>query len=200
MKRVMLTYNQNGTSRGIASIVFSKPDTAAKAAKELNGLLVDGKPMKVFPLFVQGEGGTRLIWADRGDCRCFACAWCSRAEASDGACCVSAFFLRECVLRADLNSGQAKTQPKPATAAKTSRRSRRGARRGGRVSNRPKPKSAQELDAEMDDYFDTNENAPAEGNAAVNGQAQPATNGGGEDVGMAEISVSPTRNVDYEQD
>jgi THO complex subunit 4 len=43
----MLTYNQNGTSRGIASIVFSKPDTAAKAAKELNGLLVDGRPMKV---------------------------------------------------------------------------------------------------------------------------------------------------------
>ncbi|KAJ0378646.1 hypothetical protein COL922a_014063 [Colletotrichum nupharicola] len=43
----MLTYNQNGTSRGIASIVFSKRDTAAKAAKELNGLLVDGRPMKI---------------------------------------------------------------------------------------------------------------------------------------------------------
>ncbi|KAL4887280.1 hypothetical protein BJY04DRAFT_175524 [Aspergillus karnatakaensis] len=47
VKRVMLTYNQNGTSRGIASIVFSKPDTAAKAAKDLNGLLVDGRPMKI---------------------------------------------------------------------------------------------------------------------------------------------------------
>lgn len=43
----MLTYNQNGTSRGIASIVFSNPGTAAKAAKDLNGLLVDGRPMKV---------------------------------------------------------------------------------------------------------------------------------------------------------
>lgn len=43
----MLTYGPNGTSRGIASIIFGKPDTAAKAAKELNGLLVDGKPMKV---------------------------------------------------------------------------------------------------------------------------------------------------------
>lgn len=52
----MLTYNQNGTSRGIASIVFSKPDTAGKAAKELNGLLVDGKPMKVciFSFFFSG--------------------------------------------------------------------------------------------------------------------------------------------------
>lgn len=43
----MLTYNQNGTSRGIASIIFSKPETAGNAAKELNGLLVDGKPMRV---------------------------------------------------------------------------------------------------------------------------------------------------------
>lgn len=43
----MLTYGPNGSSRGIASIIFSKPDTAAKAARELNGLLVDGKPMKV---------------------------------------------------------------------------------------------------------------------------------------------------------
>lgn len=43
----MLTYNQNGTSRGIASIIFSKADTALKAAKELNGLHVDGRPMKV---------------------------------------------------------------------------------------------------------------------------------------------------------
>lgn len=43
----MVTYNQNGTSRGIAAITFTKRDTAAKAAKELNGLLVDGRPMKV---------------------------------------------------------------------------------------------------------------------------------------------------------
>jgi THO complex subunit 4 len=43
----MLTYNQNGTSRGIATIIFGKADTAAKAAKDLNGLLVDGRPMKV---------------------------------------------------------------------------------------------------------------------------------------------------------
>ena len=43
----MLTYNQNGTSRGIASIQFNRADTAAKATKELNGLLVDGRPMKV---------------------------------------------------------------------------------------------------------------------------------------------------------
>lgn len=43
----MLTYNQNGTSRGIASIIFSRPETAIKAAKELNGLLIDKRPIKV---------------------------------------------------------------------------------------------------------------------------------------------------------
>lgn len=39
----------------------------------------------------------------------------------------------------------------------------------------------------MVDYF-SNENAPAQGNAPVNGAAPQATNG--EDTGMAEISVS----------
>ena len=43
----MLTYNQNGTSRGIASITFVRPETAAKAAKDLNGLLIDKRPIKV---------------------------------------------------------------------------------------------------------------------------------------------------------
>ncbi|EEP79856.1 predicted protein [Uncinocarpus reesii 1704] len=43
----MVTYNQNGTSRGIAAITFARPDTAAKAAKELNGLLIDKRPIKI---------------------------------------------------------------------------------------------------------------------------------------------------------
>ncbi|EAS28582.3 RNA binding domain-containing protein [Coccidioides immitis RS] len=47
VKKVMVTYNQNGTSRGIASITFARPDTAAKAAKELNGLLIDKRPIKI---------------------------------------------------------------------------------------------------------------------------------------------------------
>jgi THO complex subunit 4 len=43
---VSLQYNQSGASRGIADIIFSKPDSAAKAAKDLNGMLVDKRPMK----------------------------------------------------------------------------------------------------------------------------------------------------------
>ncbi|KAB8222017.1 hypothetical protein BDV33DRAFT_169749 [Aspergillus novoparasiticus] len=159
VKRVMLTYNQNGTSRGIASIVFSKPDTAAKAAKDLNGLLVDGRPMKI-EVVVDANHAPEVPAAKP---------------------------LGERV-------AQTKSQPKPATASKAADSSRGRGRRGGRRGpapkpNRPKPKTVEELDAEMMDYF-SNENAgTAEGNAPANAAApQPAT--GGEDLGMAEISVS----------
>lgn len=53
VKKVMVTYNQNGTSRGIAAITFVRPDTAAKAAKELNGLLIDKRPIKVHQASLQ---------------------------------------------------------------------------------------------------------------------------------------------------
>jgi THO complex subunit 4 len=43
---VSLQYNQNGQSRGIADIIFLSSDAAAKAAKDLNGMLVDKRPMK----------------------------------------------------------------------------------------------------------------------------------------------------------
>jgi THO complex subunit 4 len=46
VKRVEIRYNQNGTSRGIADISFFKAESATKAAKELNGMLVDKRPMK----------------------------------------------------------------------------------------------------------------------------------------------------------
>ncbi|KAL4920586.1 hypothetical protein BDW62DRAFT_176813 [Aspergillus aurantiobrunneus] len=155
VKRVMLTYNQNGTSRGIASIVFSKPDTAAKAAKDLNGLLVDGRPMKIEVVVDASHAPAVPAPKPLGD-----------------------------------RVAQSKSQPKPATNAKTTnatrgrgRRPRRGARAG-----RPKTKTAEELDAEMVDYFNTpNENgAPTDANAAGAVPQQPAS---GEDLGMAEISV-----------
>lgn len=80
-----------------------------------------------------------------------------------------------------------KAQPKPATAPKAKdtaagKKGVRGRARKGRNPGRGKPKSKEELDAEMLDYF--NENAT--GNAPVNGTVQA---NGGEDLGMAEISV-----------
>lgn len=42
-----LSYGPNSVSRGIANVSFSKPDGASKAFNKLNGLLVDGRPIKV---------------------------------------------------------------------------------------------------------------------------------------------------------
>ena len=99
-------------------------------------------------------------------------------------------------------NSQGKSQPKSAapkpttngTATRGGRVGGRGARRG-RNAGRPKAKTADELDAEMVDYFDANAAngtvATTDAAAAINGAAAPATNG--EEIGMDEISVSVTR-------
>lgn len=82
-----------------------------------------------------------------------------------------------------------KSKPKPATETKAGSTGRRGRRaRGGRNPNRPKRKTVEELDAEMMDYYASAENGGQAAGNAPNG-TQQAT-GGGEDLGMAEISVS----------
>ena len=94
---------------------------------------------------------------------------------------------------------QPKGQPRPATSAKpsTNGAATRGGRvlgrgtRRGRNAGRAKPKTADELDAEMVDYFDVNGTAGADGAATTNGTTQSAANGG-EDLGMDEISVGAT--------
>jgi hypothetical protein len=47
VKKVMLTYGPTGRSRGTATIIFTKPGSAAQAAHELNGVKVDNRAMKV---------------------------------------------------------------------------------------------------------------------------------------------------------
>lgn len=42
-----LSYGPNSQSRGIANIIFHKPDGASVAFNKLNGLLVDNRPIKV---------------------------------------------------------------------------------------------------------------------------------------------------------
>ncbi len=44
---MLLTYGPNGQSRGVATVIFAKHDSAVKAAKDLDGLKVDKRPMKV---------------------------------------------------------------------------------------------------------------------------------------------------------
>ena len=46
-KKVLLNYNKNGRSVGVATIIFSQAQSAAEAAKKLDSVKVDGKPMRV---------------------------------------------------------------------------------------------------------------------------------------------------------
>lgn len=47
VKKAMLTYGPTGRSRGVATIIFSKPGSAAEAASQLNGVKVDNRAMRV---------------------------------------------------------------------------------------------------------------------------------------------------------
>lgn len=173
----MVTYNQRGESRGIATISFFKPEAAAKAANELNGLLVDGKTMKVILNFLSNPAPAHTKQVEVVVDAQHAPAPAPVKTLSD-------------------RVAQPKAQPRPATVTKASAGNAgtrgRGAARGrgarrGRNANRPKPKTAEELDAEMVDYFDGGAGNPAPaGESAANGTT--ATANGGEEMGMDEIS------------
>ncbi|CRL26196.1 Nucleotide-binding, alpha-beta plait [Penicillium camemberti] len=158
VRRVMLTYNQNGTSRGIASIQFVRADTAAKATKELNGLLVDGRPMKIEVVY----------------------------DASHVPAVPAAKPLTERIAQKARPKSAAATKAKETKTPATEKGTRRGkgpARPRGRNAGRGKPKTVEELDAEMVDYFSTDA-PPAEGTAPVNGTVPQAS--ASQDIGMAD--------------
>ncbi|MCJ1324098.1 hypothetical protein MMC10_000760 [Thelotrema lepadinum] len=161
-RRVSLQYGPNGSSRGIATIIFNKPGMANEAFKQLNGLLVDKRPMKVELVVDASRAGVEPAKS-----------------------------------LSDRVAKPAKSQPKQAggtrttdTTARGSGRAVRGSTRGrvrrGRNAGRPKPKTADELDAEMTDYFT--------GGPIINGDAAAVTNGtnptagGNEDTGMDGIA------------
>ncbi|TVY82426.1 mRNA export protein mlo3 [Lachnellula suecica] len=47
VKRVEISYGPGGISRGVATITFARSESASKALKNLNGVLVDGKTIKI---------------------------------------------------------------------------------------------------------------------------------------------------------
>ncbi|KOS41274.1 hypothetical protein ACN38_g7858 [Penicillium nordicum] len=152
----MLTYNQNGTSRGIASIQFVRADTAAKATKELNGLLVDGRPMKIEVVYDA-----------------------SRAPAIPAPKPLTERIAQKARPKSATKAKEDKTTP----AEKGSRRGKGSARPRGRNAGRGKPKTIEELDAEMVDYFSTDA-PPTEGTAPVSGTVPQAS--ANQDIGMAD--------------
>lgn len=107
-------------------------------------------------------------------------------------------------------SANPKAQPKSATKGNANGSTKGAARaasrtekpKKGRNTNRPKPKTAEELDAEMTDYFGGNINsnggsaAAAVADGMATGVSEPAANG--EDLGMDEISVRSDESVTWE--
>ena len=85
-------------------------------------------------------------------------------------------------------SANSKAQPKSATAVKGSEKAKKADKKKRNKSNRPKPKTIEELDAEMTDYMGGG--PVAAGATQSNGAAQSAA--ANEDMGMDEISVGPT--------
>ncbi|KAI5239297.1 hypothetical protein E4T47_06905 [Aureobasidium subglaciale] len=152
VKKVLLNYNKNGRSVGVVTIIFSQPQSAARAAKELNSVKVDGKPIKVEVIlgasFVPAPSAPKSL----GD----------RIQAPKA--------------KKDNNKPKsAAAAPKPAaTAGGATKAAGRGARKAR--AGRPKPKTVEELDAEMSEYFDPNAAAPAaNNNGAPAPTAAPAT-------------------------
>jgi len=124
VKRVLLVYGPQGQSRGIANVTFSKGDSAAKAVQELNGVKVDGRPMKV-EVIVDAKNAPPVPEAKKLSDR----------------------------ITQPKNAAKPKpatdTKMKGVTEKKGGRKnSRVGRNRTGRVK-----KTAEELDTEMDGYF-----------------------------------------------
>ncbi|KAH6656293.1 hypothetical protein BKA67DRAFT_531571 [Truncatella angustata] len=131
IKRLELAYGPGGASRGVATITFSKQDGASKAFNQLNGLLVDGRPIKI-EIIVSGDKAAVIAPAPKG--------------------------LTERI-------SQPKSQPKSAVPNKKKEAAAKGAVTGNATrgrqrpsrgkSSRPAKKSAEELDSEMADYFES---------------------------------------------
>jgi len=149
IKRVEISYGPNGASRGIANIIFSRADGASKALTQLNGLLVDGKPMKIEMVVDASRASTLPAPKGLGD-----------------------------RIQAPKSQPKSAANTKATASAAKGEGARRGkgrpSKQGGK-SARPAKKTAEELDSEMMDYFGSGEPA-AEASTAAPVQAA-ATNG-----------------------
>ncbi|KAK4142969.1 uncharacterized protein C8A04DRAFT_29369 [Dichotomopilus funicola] len=151
VKKVEIAYGPGGQSRGNAHVTFQHADGASKAFASLNGLLIDNKPVKVEVVVASAD----LIPQPK-----------TLAQ----------------------RMTQPKAQPKSAANVKKGANATgkgaagKGTKKAGRPRpNRPAKKTAEELDSEMADYFDT---ANTENNAAT--ATAPAAAATGGDAAMEE--------------
>ncbi|KAG8628451.1 hypothetical protein KVT40_004324 [Elsinoe batatas] len=151
VRSALINYTKTGKSTGVATIVFQKSNSAAEAAKAYNGVKVDNRPMRIE--VIVDAGSVAAPPAPKG--------LKDRIAAPKSA--------------APKNAAAAKPKAaggKPVNGAAPA--SDQNGRRAKKPRNaRPKKKTAEELDADMADYFEpgTAGAAPA---AATNGAAPAA--------------------------
>ncbi|KAK4941578.1 RNA-binding RNA annealing protein, partial [Elasticomyces elasticus] len=145
IKKVLLSYGADGRSLGIAQITFVRPNGAADAAKALDGTSIDKGRQKLKVEILVG--------------------------AKDAAASAPPKGLSDRLAKPKpATKAQPRTAAKPATNSTTTTTGGRGGKPRARNA-RSKPKTAEELDAEMQDYFDVNA-------AVTNGDASGPTSNG----------------------
>ncbi|KAI1269634.1 RNA recognition domain-containing protein [Xylariaceae sp. FL1019] len=145
VKRVELSYGANSVSRGIATITFHKADGASLAFNNLNGIHIDSRPLKI-EVVVDAAKAAAILPVPK--------------------------TLNDRVT-------QPKAQPKSAAndkkkdagkAAGAGARGGRGKKPGRPARNaRPAKKTAEELDSEMADYFESSAQNQTENTTTANG-------------------------------
>ncbi|PTB70013.1 hypothetical protein BBK36DRAFT_1189251 [Trichoderma citrinoviride] len=150
IKKVELSYGPNSQSRGIANVTFSKPDGASRALQTLNGLLVDGRPIKI-EIIVGAAQADKVIPPIK-----------SLAE-------------RTSQPKVQPKSAAGKKQNAAATKVGGAKGAAANANKKRRGRNaRPAKKTQEELDSEMADYFVGANNTEAAGAAPAGAAPAPA--------------------------
>ncbi|KAL5378755.1 hypothetical protein PMIN06_011602 [Paraphaeosphaeria minitans] len=150
-RRILLQYGPNGKSLGSATVIFNKSEQAIKATNALQGVKIDGKPIRVELLVSAAAVAAQppSSFADR----------ITQPK------------------KADKPKPATAAKAAPAAGRERGRGDRAAGRgRGGRGGReRSKKKTQEELDAEMEDYFPAAEG----GNDAMvtNGDAPQAAGG-----------------------
>ncbi|PNS18760.1 hypothetical protein CAC42_5299 [Sphaceloma murrayae] len=156
VRRVFMNYNKTGKSTGVATIIFKESTSAAEAAKTYNGVKVDGRPMRIE--VVMGAEFVAAPPAPKG--------------------------LKDRIAvpkNAAAKPKSAAATPKQSAAAATANGATgRGRNKKGKKPARPAKKTAEDLDADMADYFGPGTAAApaAATNGAAPAEAASATNGG----------------------
>ncbi|EJT71584.1 hypothetical protein, variant [Gaeumannomyces tritici R3-111a-1] len=156
VKKVEISYGPGGVSRGIATIIFAQADAASKAFQELNGILIDQRPIKVEVVVSTAD----QIPAPRTLSQRITHNQ-PKAQPKSAA--------------SDKRGAKTGANGAAADGAKGTKKAAANPRRAKNA--RPTKKTAEELDSEMADYFQGGESNGAEGTntaapvAAANGDA-----------------------------